>query len=255
MGVRLAGRVAVITGGGHGIGKAYCEGLAREGARVVVAELDGDAGERVADAIRATGADALAVRTDVSDRASVEHMCREALARFERIDILINNAAVFATIPISRVPIEEVELDEWDLVMRVNLRGLFLATRAVVPIMKKQSYGRIINISSGTVFEGVATRIHYVTSKAGVIGFTRTLAKEVGAYGITANVIAPGSTLSEDDPSPELVAMRQAHTARRAIGRVQVPNDLVGAVLFFASDEATFVTGQTLIVDGGAAMH
>jgi 3-oxoacyl-[acyl-carrier protein] reductase len=112
-----------------------------------------------------------------------------------------------------------------------------------------------VNISSGTVFEGVATRIHYVTSKAGVIGFTRTLAKELGTFGVTANVIAPGSTLSESDPTPEVVAMREAHAAKRAIPRVQLPSDLVGAVVFFASDEAGFITGQTLVVDGGAAMH
>jgi 3-oxoacyl-[acyl-carrier protein] reductase len=121
--------------------------------------------------------------------------------------------------------------------------------------MKRQGSGRVINISSGTVFEGVATRIHYVTSKAGVIGFTRTLARELGPFGITANVVAPGSTLSESDPSPEIVAMRQAHAMKRAIPRVQLPSDLVGTVLFLASDDASFITGQTIVVDGGAAMH
>jgi 3-oxoacyl-[acyl-carrier protein] reductase len=247
--------VAIVTGGGHGIGRAYCAGLAQAGARVVVAEVDEPAGEQTAHDLRAAGADALAVRTDVADQTSCEHMVRAALERYGRIDVLINNAAVFATIPISRVTLEDVDPAEWDLVMRVNLRGLFLACRAVVPAMKRQRYGRIVNISSSTVFEGAATRIHYVTSKAGVIGFTRTLAKEVGAYGITANVVAPGSTLSEADPTPDIVAMREAHALRRAIQRVQVPADLVGAVVFFASDDAAFITGQTLVVDGGAAMH
>jgi 3-oxoacyl-[acyl-carrier protein] reductase len=252
---RLVGRAAIVTGGGHGIGRAYCEGLARAGARVIVAEIDREAGEAVAHAIRGEGLDAIAIETDVGDQSSTERMAHTAIEVFGRIDILVNNAAVFATIPISRVPVEEVDPAEWDLVMRINLRGLYLSTRAVVPVMKSQRYGRIVNISSGTVFEGVATRIHYVTSKAGVIGFTRTLAKEVGAFGITANVIAPGSTLSEDDPSPEIVAMREGHAAKRAIPRVQMAADLIGAVLFFASDDAAFVTGQTLIVDGGAAFH
>jgi 3-oxoacyl-[acyl-carrier protein] reductase len=252
---RLSGRVAIVTGGGHGIGRAYCEGLAQAGAQVVVAEVDERAGERTAETLRQTGADVLAVRTDVGDPASTEDMARRVLEKFGRIDAVINNAAVFATIPISRVPMEEVSPEEWDLVMRVNLRGLFLVCRAVVPIMKRQGYGRIVNISSGTVFEGAATRIHYVASKAGVIGFTRTLAREVGRFGITANVIAPGSTLSEDDPTPEIVAMREGAAARRAISRVQLPSDLIGAVLFFASDDAAFITGQTLVVDGGTVMH
>jgi 3-oxoacyl-[acyl-carrier protein] reductase len=251
----LDGKVAIITGGGHGIGKAYCEGMAGAGARVVVAEVDGPAGEYVAAALRDRGSEALAVRTDVSDVASTEAMASATMERFGRIDALVNNAAVFATIPISRVPMEEIDPAEWDLVMRVNLRGLFLASRSVIPIMKQQRAGRIINISSGSVFEGAATRIHYVASKAGVIGFTRTLSKEVGAYGITANVIAPGSTLSESDPTPEIIEMRTQHAAARAIKRVQVPADLVGAVVFFASHASSFITGQTLVVDGGVAMH
>ena len=252
---RLGGRVAIVTGGGHGIGAAYCEGLAREGASVVVADLDGTASESVAQRVRDAGAQAIGVRTDVADSESIAELASRVLAEYGHVDVLINNAAVFATIPISRVIAEEISLDEWDLVMRVNLRGPFLACRAVLPAMKASGYGRIINISSGTVFEGVPTRLHYVTSKAGIIGFTRTLAKEVGAFGITVNCIAPGSTLSEENPTPEIVAMRQAHAANRAIKRVQTPADLVGAVVFLASDEASFITGQTLVVDGGVAMH
>jgi 3-oxoacyl-[acyl-carrier protein] reductase len=255
MSIRLAGRVAIVTGGGHGIGAAYCTALADAGARIVVAELDGAAGETVADDVRRRGAEALAVRTDVADEASTRGMAAMALDRFGRIDVLVNNAAIFATIPVSRVPTEEIPVHEWDLVMNVNLRGLFLACRAVLPTMRSQRYGRIINISSGTVFEGLANRIHYVTSKAGVIGFTRTLAKETGADNITVNAIAPGSTLAESDPTPEIVRMREAAIATRAIPRVQVPDDLLGALIFFASDDSAFITGQTLVVDGGAAMH
>jgi 3-oxoacyl-[acyl-carrier protein] reductase len=252
---RLVGRVAIVTGGGHGIGVAYCESLAHEGASVVVADLDGAASLAVAERLRAAGGKVIGVRTDVADENSTSALASEVLAQFGRIDVLVNNAAVFATIPISRVIAEEIPLEEWDLVIRVNLRGPFLACRAVLPSMKANGFGRIINISSGTVFEGVATRLHYVTSKAGIIGFTRTLSKELGPFGITVNCIAPGSTLSEENPTPEIVAMRQAHAANRAIKRVQTPADLVGAVVFLASDDAGFITGQTLVVDGGAAMH
>jgi 3-oxoacyl-[acyl-carrier protein] reductase len=252
---RLDGRVAVVTGGGHGIGKTYCEGLAAEGARVVVAEIDETAAMRTADALKQAGHEALAVPTDVADEVSAQRMAEIALEQFGRVDVLVNNAAVFATIPISRVPIEDISGEEWDRVMAVNLRGLFLACRAVLPAMKARGYGRIVNISSGTVFEGSATRIHYVTSKAGVLGFTRSLAREVGAYGITVNAIAPGSTLSEEQPTEDVLRMRAAGAWQRAIKRVQVPSDLIGALLFFASDESSFVTGQTLVVDGGAVMH
>ena len=253
---RLDGRVVIVTGGGHGIGKAYCRGLAAEGARVVVAEIDGEAGGQTAEALeRELGAEALAVRTDVADAANAAEMAARTLERFGRIDVLVNNAAVFATIPISRVGIEDIPVEEWDLVMAVNLRGIFLACRAVLPAMKHQGKGKIINIASGTALSGSPTRIHYVTSKAGVLGFTRTLAREVGPSGITVNAIAPGSTLSEENPTDEILRMRQAPLESRALRRVQVPADLVGTVIFFASDDSDFITGQTLVVDGGATMH
>jgi 3-oxoacyl-[acyl-carrier protein] reductase len=255
MGDRLKDRVVIVTGGGHGIGKAYCRAMAREGARIVVAEIDGKAGDTVAASLRAEGGDAIAVVTDVADEASTRALAKVTLERHGRIDVLLNNASVFATIPISRVPIEDISVDEWDRVMTVNVRGVFLGCRAVLPAMRAQRYGRIINISSGTVFNGSPTRIHYVASKAAVVGFTRTLAREVGTHGITVNAIAPGSTLSEEDASPEIVKMRQGAIQGRALPRLQVPDDLIGAVLFFASDESAFVTGQTLVVDGGNVMH
>ena len=255
MGNRLDGRVVIVTGGGHGIGKAYCHGLAAEGARVVVAEIDSPAAEQTAEALRAEGAEALAVRTDVADEASTLEMAAKALERFGGLDVLINNAAVFITVPISRGPLEEVSVEEWDQVMAVNLRGVFLACKAVLPAMKRQGKGKIINISSGTALSGAAGRIHYVTSKAGVLGFTRTLAREVGPSGITVNAIAPGSTLSEENPTEEVIQMRQRRVGDRALPRVQLPADLVGTVIFFASAESDFITGQTLVVDGGATMH
>jgi 3-oxoacyl-[acyl-carrier protein] reductase len=132
---------------------------------------------------------------------------------------------------------------------------MWLASRAAVPHMRARGYGKIINISSGTALKGSASRIHYVTSKAGVLGFTRTLAQELGKDGICVNCVAPGSTLSEENPSEGIVKMRSAAAGERAIQRVQKPEDLVGAIVFFASPESDFITGQTLVVDGGACMH
>ncbi|TMH21585.1 MAG: SDR family NAD(P)-dependent oxidoreductase, partial [Betaproteobacteria bacterium] len=200
---RLDGRVAIVTGGGHGIGKAYARRLADEGAAVVIAELDAPAGERVAAEVGG-----LAVRTDVSEEASVAEMARRTLERYGRIDILVNNAAIFATVPMSRAPFDEIDPAEWDRMMAVNLRGAWLASRAVIPQMRKQRYGKIINISSSTAIKGSASRIHYVTSKAGIIGFTKTLAMEVGKDNICVNCIAPGSTLSEENADDALVKYR-----------------------------------------------
>ena len=247
---RLDARVAIVTGGGHGIGRAYAHRLAEEGAKLAIAELDAAAGERVAAEVGG-----LAVRTDVSDEASVAEMARRTLERFGRIDILVNNAAMFATVPMSRAPFDELDPAEWDRMMAVNLRGTWLACRAVIPQMRKQRYGKIINISSSTAIKGSASRIHYVTSKAGILGFTRTLAMEVGKDNICVNCVAPGSTLSEENADEALVKYRQAAASTRALQRMQRPEDLVGAVAFFASSDSDFITGQTLVVDGGACMH
>jgi 3-oxoacyl-[acyl-carrier protein] reductase len=255
MPLRLQDRVAVVTGGGHGIGKAYCQGLAKEGAAVIVAELDGEAAQRVADDLNEFGHDALGIQTDVADQTSVNSMVERATQQFGHVDVLVNNAAIFASVPMSRLPIEEITVDEWDRMMAVNLRGMFLASRAVLPGMKSRGWGRIINISSGRALSNTANSIHYVTSKAGVLGFTRTLAREAGPFGVTVNAIAPGSTLSEENPSEEIVRMRAGRSNSRAIPRVQMPADLVGAIVFLASEEAAFITGQTLVVDGGATMH
>jgi len=247
---RLEGRVAIITGGGHGIGRAYAQRLAQEGAKIVIAELDRPAGERVAAELGG-----LAVQTDVATEASVNDMARRAIERFGRIDVLVNNAAIFATVPMSRAPFDQVDPAEWDRMMAVNLRGTWLACRAVIPQMRQQRYGKIINISSGTALKGSASRIHYVTSKAGILGFTKTLAMEVGKDNICVNCIAPGSTLSEENADDSIVKYRQAAASTRALQRMQKPEDLVGAVAFFASSDSDFITGQTLVVDGGAHMH
>lgn len=252
--MRLQGKVAIVTGGGHGIGRAYCLGLAREGAAVVAADIHGEAARQTQGEIEKAGGKGLGIEVDVASQESTESMARRTEEAFGRIDVLVNNAAVFSTIPISRVPFDQVPLEEWDRVMTVNLKGMFLACRAVAPIMRRQKKGKIINISSASIYKGTGNRIHYVTSKAGVVGFTRTLAHELGNDGICVNTVAPGSTLSESPQDTSAVQFRQSAVSGRCLQRVEVPQDLVGAILFLSSDDSDFVTGQTLVVDGGASM-
>jgi 3-oxoacyl-[acyl-carrier protein] reductase len=248
----LKSKVVIVTGGGHGIGKAYCFGFGKAGSRVVVADIDGTAAEEVATQLtNESGAESLALHVDVANEDSTKKMAGETVARFGRIDVLINNAAIFATIPMNRGRIEEITPEEWDALMVVNLKGVFYCTRAVLPTMRQQKAGKIINIASGTVFNGSPGRIHYVTSKAGVIGFSRTLAREVGDDNIQVNVLAPGNTLSEENPSEQTLRFRQSSIGNRSLKRIQVPQDVVGAMLFLASPLSDFMTGQTVNVDGG----
>jgi 3-oxoacyl-[acyl-carrier protein] reductase len=250
----LKDKVVIVTGGGHGIGRAYCLGFGGAGARVVVADIDEPAAAKVAKEVNTqTDARSLSVKVDVANEASTQMMVKTILDQFGRIDILVNNAAIFATIPMNRGGIDTIDPAEWDRMMAVNLKGLFFCCRAVLPTMRKQKAGKIVNISSGTALTGSAGRIHYVTSKAGVIGFTRTLAREVGDDNINVNAIAPGSTLSEDNPTEEILKMRGARVADRCLKRVQLPKDLVGTVLFLSSPLSDFMTGQTVAVDGGVA--
>ena len=252
---QLGGKTVVVTGGGHGIGRAYSERFGREGARVVVAELDEAAARDVADNIERAGGEALAVPTDVATWSSAQAMAERAVERFGGIDGLVNNAAIFSTIPIARVGFEQIDEGEWDRVMEVNVKGVWLCCRAVVPAMRRRGGGSIVNIASGTVFNGTPTRVHYVASKAAVVGITRVLSRELGGDNIRVNAIAPGNTLSEENPSPEILRMREAAGSARSLKRVQRPDDIVGSVLFMLSDDAAFITGQTLLVDGGTALH
>ena len=253
--MRLQDRVCIVTGGAHGLGRAYCLRLAEEGARVVVADIDRPAAETVAHEVTAMDREALALYVDVADEASTLAMARATVERFGRIDVLVNNAALFATIPISRVAFDQITPDEWDRVMTVNVKGVWLACRAVVPYMRQQGKGKIINIGSGTMFSGAPTRSHYVASKGAVLAFTRSLARELGPHGITVNILCPGSTLSEAEPTEEILRMRQGPVQRRALKRVQRPEDLVGTMIFLCSDESDFITGQSIVCDGGAVFN
>jgi 3-oxoacyl-[acyl-carrier protein] reductase len=252
---RLAGKVALITGGAHGIGRAYCERFAQEGAHVAVTDLDAEGANLVAKQIVTVGGHALGIGIDVTNPATIERAVGEIVTKFGGIDILVNNAAMFSVVPMSRDGFESLTLSEWDAMMATNVKGPWLMARAAVPEMRKRGGGKIINISSGTAFKGTATQIHYVTSKAAILGFTKNLAREVGKDGICVNAIAPGSTLSEEDPDENTIKMRSSNIPLRAIGRIEVSADLVGTAVYLASSDSDFVTGQTIVVDGGTVMH
>lgn len=246
---RLDGKVAIVTGGGTGIGKRFCVGLASEGARVVVADLQ-DVTETLA-AVEAARGSSIGVKADVSNQTDVENLVKQAIDVHGRVDILVNNAGIYPT-----RPIEQLTLTEWRQVMAVNLDGVFLCAREVIPHMKRQGGGRIVNMTSTTFFMGVPNFCHYVASKGGVIGFTRGLAGEVGQFGITVNCIAPGLTKTGSvEASPDILATWQMLVDAQAIHRKETPDDLVGPLLFLASDDSAFVTGQTLCVDGGWTRH
>lgn len=249
----LTGRVVIITGGGKGIGKVYAQEFARAGARVLAADIDGVAAHAVAKEIRAAGGDAVGTETDISDADSTRAMAELACSQFGGIEVLVNNASLMSALP--RRSWMEIPVEEWDRVMAVNLRGMFLTCRAVFPTMRERGRGKIVNISSSRVWEGVPHRLHYTTSKAGVIGFTRALAREVGEFGITVNAVTPGLTLSDTQVSSSSSNHLAARSQGRALDRPQIPDDLVGAVMFLSCAASDFMTGQTINVDGGKAMH
>jgi NAD(P)-dependent dehydrogenase (short-subunit alcohol dehydrogenase family) len=247
--VRLGGRVAIVTGGARHIGAAYCRKLAEEGAAVVIADiLDG---EPVANEIRAAGGKALALTVDVSKEDDTSRMAAETIKAFGRLDILVNNAAIF--INIQRHPFYEISAEEWDKVSAVNIKGPFLCAKAVFPQMKEQKSGKIINISSSTAYWGTPNFLHYVASKAALIGMTRSLAREVGDYGICVNAIAPGLVEHEGQTAPK--ALTELQLKARSIKRLQTPDDLMGTLVFLASPDSDFMTGQAIVVDGGSIFH
>jgi NAD(P)-dependent dehydrogenase (short-subunit alcohol dehydrogenase family) len=247
--VRLGGRVAIVTGGARHIGAAYCRKLASEGAAVVIADIL--EAESVAQEIRSKGGRSLALVVDVSQEEDTNRMAAEAVKAFGRIDILVNNAAIF--INIQRHPFYEITAEEWDRVSAVNIKGPFLCAKAVFAQMKEQRYGKIINISSSTAYWGTPNFLHYVASKAALVGITRSLAREVGEYGICVNAIAPGLVEHEGQNAPKILTDLQLKA--RSIKRLETPEDLFGTVVFLASSDSDFMTGQTIVVDGGSVFH
>jgi len=249
---RLEGKVAIVTGGARGLGKTFCLALAEEKAKVVVADILEDGARRTAREIEVKGGTSMAIRVDITSEQDTLAMAEETVKRFGGIDILINNAAMIYGI--TRKPFVEIPLEEWDRLMTVNLKGPFLCCRAVFPQMKKQGKGKIINLSSETAFTGSRYFVHYVTSKGGIISFTRSLAAELGQHKICVNAVAPGFTDSESARSV-IDDISNYDVGPTPLKRMEQPGDLVGAVLFLASDESDFITGQTLVVNGGRYMH
>lgn len=248
---RLKDKVVIVTGGAKGLGREFCLGLAEQGARVVMAahRFDTNDAQEARQEIEARGG--LAVEMDVSREADTLRMAAATIEAYGRIDVLVNNAAMYGGV--SRVGILETSPEEWDRLMTVNLKGPFLTSRAVIPQMIAQGGGKIVNIASEVAFTGSKGMIHYVTSKGGVLAFTRSLAMEMGQHNICVNAVAPGYT---DTPASRTIGDVQKYDiSKTPLSRLEQPGDLVGAVAFFASEDASFITGQTLVVDGGRYMH
>jgi NAD(P)-dependent dehydrogenase (short-subunit alcohol dehydrogenase family) len=250
---RLKGRVCIVTGAAQGIGETYALALAQAGAAVVCADVLDT--RPVAAAIEKAGGQVLATQTDVTDAKSVQAMVDAAVARFGRIDVLVNNAAIFGSIKLK--PFEQIESAEWDRIMAVNVRGSFECAKAVAPVMRKQKYGKIINVASGTVFKGTPMFLHYVTSKGAVVAMARCLARELGPDNICVNTLAPGLTLSANVQANDdwHGGIAEGIVASRAIKREQMPDDLTGTLVYLASGDSDFVTGQVILVDGGSVTH
>ncbi len=247
--IGVAGRVVVITGAGQGLGRAYAHLLSRGGAKIVVADIDGEAGRRVAGEIADNSGPHLAVATDVTDPDAVQAMADRTVATFGRLDGLINNAGLNAAL--DRRPFWEIPAEEWDRVMRVNAGGTFNAAKAVLPAMRAAGWGRIVNISSAAWHLGLPNYLHYVASKAALAGMTRSMARELGGTGITVNAISPGQILTEVDNPGQTEENIAAVVARQIVPRSGVPRDIAGLLLYLLSPASDFVTGQSFTVDGG----
>jgi len=245
----LKDRVVIITGAGQGIGRVLAKSFAAAGARAIIAELNEKKAAAVSEEILKAGGQALAVTTDVADPASIEQMVEVVEDEYARIDVLINNAGIFSTLEMR--PFDQIPLEEWERVLRVNLTGPFLCARAVLPAMRRAKWGRIVNIGSGAVRLGRPNYLHYIACKAALAGMSLSMARELGADGITVNAILPGATFTEIERKTVTPAQKERIIAMQCIPRAEVPEDLVGAVLFLASEASAFVTGQSINLDGG----
>jgi NAD(P)-dependent dehydrogenase (short-subunit alcohol dehydrogenase family) len=251
---RFGGKVAIVTGAGQGLGRAYAEALAAEGASVVIAEINDGTAKDTAEAITTAGGAALAVRTDVTDPDSCEAMAAAAVDRFGTVDILVNNAAIYDGLHMEAF--EDLDIAEWDRVMAVNVKGTWLATRAVAPVMKAKGYGKVVNVSSTVAYIGPPLLLHYVASKGAVMAMTRALAKELGEYGIRVTALAPGMTFTDATkhllPDP---IMGDMFMEMQALKEKLQPEHVVPALLFLCSADSDFVVGQNWVVDGGMALQ
>ncbi len=246
----LGGKVALVTGGGNGIGRALSLALAESGADVAVADIDMPAAEAVVAEVVACGRRGLAVEADVTSKPAVEAMVQTTVETLGRLDILVNNAGIFPIAPVTTMT-EEV----WDRVMAINLKGVFLCSQAVLAPMRRAGGGRIINLASVSGLVGAVGMAHYAASKAGVIGFTKSLAREVTTMGITVNAIAPGIIETETTRQTLPEGALQAYQAQVPLRRLGRPEDLTGMVVFLASSAAAYITGQVYAVDGGYTMQ
>jgi 3-oxoacyl-[acyl-carrier protein] reductase len=245
----LADRVIIITGAGQGIGRVLAKAFALAGARAIIAEVNEAKGRAVCDEIRRSGGQALAVTTDVADEASVKAMVEAVETQYGRIDVLINNAGIFSTLEMR--PFDQIPLAEWERVLRVNLTGPFLCARAVLPAMRRAKWGRIINIASGAVRLGRPNYLHYIATKAALAGMSLSMARELGPDNITVNAILPGATFTEIERKTVTPEQKERIISMQCVPRAETPEDLVGAVLFLASEASAFVTGQSINLDGG----
>jgi 3-oxoacyl-[acyl-carrier protein] reductase len=252
--MRLKDKVAIITGGAEGIGRAYVTGFVKEGAKVVIADINFTAAKSLEGTVVQQGGEALALKTDVSKVGEVDQMVKMTIERFGKIDILLNNAGRFQRNPASRNFVWEMDPTDWEKVIAVNLTGVFLCCRAVLPYMIKQKSGKIINVASSLAFFGTTEFSHYVASKGGVISFTRAVCREVGQYNITVNTLCPGYTLSGDRDKMSEVA-KTLEIDDRVLKRTEYPEDLVGTAVYLASADSDFLTGQAIVVDGGHVMN
>ena len=254
--MRLKDRVAIVTGGARGLGRAFALRLAREGAQVMVmnivlADKDLEDMKKTVMLIEKAGGQAQFFEGDVTSEQDCRAMAEKTAGTYGKIDILINNAAIYDGLV--RKPFDEISLDEWDRVMGVNVKGAFIATRGVFPFMKQQAYGKIVNLCSETAFTGSHGFVHYVASKGGILALTRSLAVELGPYNICINAVAPGFT--DTEASRSLADVKKYDTTKTPLKRLGTPEDITGAALFLASPESDFITGQTVVVDGGRYMH
>ena len=249
---RLDGRVAIVTGAGRGIGVHYAKALAEEGAKVCCSDILDT--ENTVNIIKQAGGEAISNSCDVTDPDQVRAMVAETVGAFGKVDIMVTNAAIFADL--QQRSFMEIPEEEWDKVMAVNTRGVFSCVKAVVPEMQKNGYGKIVNIASGTVFKGTPMMLHYVSSKGAMVAFTRSLSRELGEHNISVNAIAPGLTMSEKVVGDaQWTGIKDANAQTRALKRDEVPEDLLGTLIYLSSSDSDFVTGQTIVVDGGSAMH